>query len=156
MYIDIVFLCIDNTPYQCQNMKYLNQFHELKYHSSCISYLYRFSGISEETLRNESRTIRDVQAVLLSMFNSKTVLIGHSLESDLKVLKLIHDVVVDTSILFPHKMGPPKKRALKTLCIENLKKIIQEDGKVQLIYVIQFKYVKNIVEFIYRGWSQQC
>lgn len=79
-------------------------------------------------LRNESRTLRDVQAVLLSMFNSKTVLIGHSLESDLKALKLIHDVVVDTSILYPHKMGPPQKRALKTLCIENLKRIIQEDG----------------------------
>lgn len=73
--------------------------------------------------------MRDVQAVLLSMFNSKSILIGHSLESDLKSLKLIHSVIVDTSVLFPHKMGPPYKRALKTLCIENLKKIIQEDGE---------------------------
>lgn len=89
----------------------------------------RYSGISEKTLQNVNRTLRDVQAVLLSMFNSKTILIGHSLESDLKALKLIHDMVVDTSILYPHKMGPPKKRALKTLCIENLKRIIQEDGK---------------------------
>lgn len=62
------------------------------------------------------------------MFNSETILIGHSLESDFKALKLIHDIVVDTSVLYPHKMGPPKKRALKTLCIENLKKIIQESG----------------------------
>lgn len=89
----------------------------------------RYSGISEKTLQNVTRTLRDVQAVLLSMFNSKTILVGHSLESDFKALKLIHDMVVDTSILFPHKMGPPKKRALKTLCIENLKRIIQEDGK---------------------------
>lgn len=80
-------------------------------------------------LANETRTLRDVQAVLLSMFHAKTILIGHSLESDLKMLKLIHDVVVDTSVLYPHKMGPPKKRALKTLCIENLKRIIQESGK---------------------------
>lgn len=63
------------------------------------------------------------------MFHSKTILIGHSLESDLKALKLIHSLVVDTSVLFPHKMGPPKKRALKTLCIEYLKRIIQENGK---------------------------
>ncbi|PSN30046.1 putative exonuclease GOR [Blattella germanica] len=34
--------------------------------------------------------------------------------------------VVDTSVVFPHKMGPPKKRALKTLCWEHLNKIIQE------------------------------
>lgn len=90
---------------------------------------YRYSGISEKTLQNVTRTLRDVQAVLLSMFNSKSILVGHSLESDFKALKLIHDLVVDTSILYPHKMGPPKKRALKTLCIENLKRIIQEDGK---------------------------
>lgn len=63
------------------------------------------------------------------MFNSETILIGHSLDSDFKALKLIHDIVVDTSVLYPHKMGPPKKRALKTLCIENLKKIIQESGR---------------------------
>lgn len=88
----------------------------------------RYSGITEKMLENETRTLRDIQAVLLSMFHSKTILIGHSLDSDMKALKLIHDVYVDTSILYPHKMGPPKKRALKTLCIENLKRIIQEDG----------------------------
>lgn len=75
-----------------------------------------------------TRNLREVQAVLLSMFSAKTILIGHSLESDLKALKLIHSVVVDTSVLFPHKMGPPKKRALKTLCIDHLKRIIQESG----------------------------
>ncbi|EDX14684.1 GD21350 [Drosophila simulans] len=82
-----------------------------------VDYNTTYSGITEAMLSNETRTIRDVQAVLMSMFHAKTVLVGHSLESDLKALKLIHDVVVDTSVLFPHKMGPPKKRALKTLCI---------------------------------------
>lgn len=86
-------------------------------------------------LANETRSLRDVQAILMSMFHSKTILVGHSLDSDLKALKLIHNVVVDTSILFPHKMGPPKKRALKTLCIENLKRIIQENGSYQSIKI---------------------
>ncbi|CAO1421804.1 unnamed protein product [Diamesa tonsa] len=92
-----------------------------------VDYNTKYSGISEATLTNVTTTLRDVQAVLLSMFHSRSILMGHSLESDLKSLKLIHSVVVDTSVLYPHKMGPPKKRALKTLCIENLKKIIQED-----------------------------
>lgn len=94
-------------------------------------------------LAHETRTLRDVQAVLLSMFHAKTILIGHSLESDLKTLKLIHDVVVDTSVLFPHKMGPPKKRALKTLCIENLKRIIQESG--QLPFLHNFTIFKTFI-----------
>lgn len=89
-------------------------------------------------LSKETRTLRDVQAILMSMFNSQTILVGHSLDSDLKALKLIHNVVVDTSVLFPHKMGPPKKRALKTLCIENLKRIIQESGEYLPTYISKY------------------
>ncbi|PSN30045.1 hypothetical protein C0J52_21212 [Blattella germanica] len=91
-----------------------------------IDYNARFSGITEEDLKHVVTTVLDVQAALLALFNEKTILIGHSLESDLKVLKLIHSAVVDTSVVFPHKMCPPKKRALKTLCWEHLNKIIQE------------------------------
>lgn len=50
-------------------------------------------------------------------------------------LQLIHDTVVDTSVVFPHKMGHPYKRALRNLASEILKKIIQNDGKCSLILV---------------------
>lgn len=90
-----------------------------------IDYNTRYSGITEEQMANVRTTLLEVQATLLTMFNSKTILIGHSLESDFKALKLIHDTVVDTSVLFPHKMGPPYKRALRNLSSEHLKKIIQ-------------------------------
>ena len=49
---------------------------------------FRFSGISASDLDGVTTNIRDVQAVLLSMFSAKTILIGHSLESDLKALKV--------------------------------------------------------------------
>nr|CAG4651609.1 EOG090X01LQ [Triops cancriformis] len=87
----------------------------------------RFSGITEDDLKNVKTTLRDVQATLLSMFSDKTILIGHSLDSDLRALKLIHKTVIDTSIVFPHKMGLPYRRALRNLCIDYLKKLIQND-----------------------------
>ncbi|KAM3961120.1 LOW QUALITY PROTEIN: uncharacterized protein ACR2FA_004670 [Aphomia sociella] len=90
-----------------------------------VDYNTRYSGITEEQMSAVKTTLLEVQATLLAMFNSKTILIGHSLESDFKALKLIHDSVIDTSVLFPHKMGPPYKRALRNLSSEYLKKIIQ-------------------------------
>ena len=53
----------------------------------------RFSGIKESDMEGVTVTIRDVQAVLLNMFSNKTILIGHSLESDFKALKVTSSTV---------------------------------------------------------------
>ncbi|KAM3938821.1 RNA exonuclease 1 homolog isoform 2-T2 [Leptodactylus fuscus] len=92
-----------------------------------VDYNTRFSGVTEEDLQNTSITLRDVQAVLLCMFSCDSVLIGHSLESDLFALKLIHPTVVDTAIVFPHRLGLPYKRALRSLMADYLKRIIQDN-----------------------------
>ena len=42
---------------------------------------------------------------------------------------MIHGTVVDTSVVFPHRLGPPYKRALQTLMAEILLRIIQNDGE---------------------------
>ena len=42
-------------------------------------------------------TLRDVQAVLLSIFNEKSILIGHSLEKDLIALKVSVLVIIHSS-----------------------------------------------------------
>lgn len=93
----------------------------------------RFSGLTDDMLKKATKRITDVQAALLLMFNNKTILIGHSLESDLKAMRLIHPTVIDTSVLFPHKLGPPKKRALRNLASDILQKIIQNSGSYDFI-----------------------
>lgn len=44
-------------------------------------------------------------------------------------LQLIHGTVVDTAIVFPHRLGLPYKRALRTLMADYLKRIIQDNGE---------------------------
>lgn len=92
-----------------------------------IDYNTRFSGITKEQMDRTSTSILQVQANILHLCNSKTILVGHSLESDMKALKIIHGTIVDTSVLFPHKMGLPHKRALRALASEYLRKIIQNN-----------------------------
>ncbi|XP_054646674.1 RNA exonuclease 1 homolog [Dunckerocampus dactyliophorus] len=98
----------------------------VKPENKVVDFNTRFSGVTAEDLENATITLRDVQAVLLSMFSAESILLGHSLESDLVALKLIHSSVVDTAIVFPHRLGLPYKRALRSLMADHLKRIIQD------------------------------
>lgn len=52
--------------------------------------LLRFSGITEELLNNgTAKSLRQVQKELLQIFRAESILIGHSLQGDLMVLKVI-------------------------------------------------------------------
>ncbi|XP_017267937.1 RNA exonuclease 1 homolog isoform X2 [Kryptolebias marmoratus] len=86
----------------------------------------RFSGIGEEDLKGNHTPLRKVQETLLSFISADTILVGHELETDLCLLKLLHGMVVDTSVVFPHRLGPPYKLSLNTLTAEHLRRIIQE------------------------------
>lgn len=43
-------------------------------------------------------------------------------------MRIVHCKVVDTAVIFPHRLGPPLKRALKSLASEVAGLIIQQDG----------------------------
>ncbi|XP_008416192.1 RNA exonuclease 1 homolog isoform X4 [Poecilia reticulata] len=91
-----------------------------------IDYNTRFSGISEEDVKGNHTSLREVQDTLLSFISADTILVGHGLETDLCLLKLLHGTVVDTSVVFPHRLGPPNKLSLNSLTAEYLRRIIQE------------------------------
>ena len=90
------------------------------------TYVLRFSGVSAKSLENVNTSLNDIQQRLLGLLHPRTVLVGHSLDSDLKALKITHPFIVDTSILYPHPRGPPLKSSLKWLAQKYLSREIQK------------------------------
>lgn len=92
-------------------------------------YVTQFSGITKEMLAPVITTLRDIQAKLLELLHPRTILVGHSLDSDLKALQLTHPFIVDTALLYPHNRGPPLKNSLKFLSQRFLKREIQKGAQ---------------------------
>ncbi|KAM9363753.1 RNA exonuclease 5 [Symphorus nematophorus] len=92
-----------------------------------LNYLTRFSGITAAMLRPITTTLRDVQAKLMTLLPSDAVLVGHSLNNDLVALKLIHQHVIDTSLLYRKEFG--QKFKLKVLAETLLKRQIQTEER---------------------------
>lgn len=95
-----------------------------------IDYNSRFSGITPETFRDPRffKSLKEVQMDLLKFINAKSILIGHSLNNDLRALKMIHTQVIDTSVLFPHPLGLPYRQSLKKLASLVLGRSIQQNS----------------------------
>lgn len=71
-------------------------------------------------------TLADVQKELLHILHPRTILIGHSLNSDLTALRLTHPFIIDTALIYPHPRGPPLKSSLKWLAQRYLNREIQK------------------------------
>uniref|UniRef100_A0A8R1E0D9 Exonuclease domain-containing protein n=1 Tax=Caenorhabditis japonica TaxID=281687 RepID=A0A8R1E0D9_CAEJA len=91
-----------------------------------IDFNYDFSGLSMADMHN-AISLEDCRRRLFEFINKDTLLIGHSLESDLKALRLVHENVLDTSILFAaqKRSGKQTKLSLKNLAAAHLGKVIQ-------------------------------
>ncbi|KAF2799999.1 hypothetical protein K505DRAFT_413237 [Melanomma pulvis-pyrius CBS 109.77] len=92
-------------------------------------YLTQWSGITEAMLQDVTTTLADIQKELLELLTGRTILVGHSLNSDLNALKLTHPFFIDTAIIYPHARGPPYKQSLKWLAQKYLSSEIQKGAK---------------------------
>ena len=77
------------------------------------------------TLERVNITFAQAQLAFLLLCDTDTVLIGHSLENDLKCLRLLHYRCLDTAYSYPHWRGIPWRRKLRELAKEYLQEEIQ-------------------------------
>lgn len=79
------------------------------------NYLTPFSGVTAELLEGVTTTQKNVQNWILENISEQDILIGHSLDNDMRVLQLSHSRIIDTALCFTHPRGLPFRPALKSL-----------------------------------------
>lgn len=90
----------------------------------------QFWAISVETIwfADTTSIASRVQEVFRKLVHKETILVGHSLENDLLALKISHDLVIDTAVLYKHPRGRSHKTALRFLTKRFLSREIQQSG----------------------------
>ena len=94
-------------------------------------------------LMNVKTRIERIQLILLTMIHEEDIIIGHSAENDLRSLRLVHNNIVDTSVVF--RGGTGRKFSLKHLSNVLLQRQIQngsghcstEDAEASLILALR-------------------
>lgn len=84
----------------------------------------RYSGVAK--IEPHAVSFEKLMEVLGKHMNSNTILVGHGLENDMNAMRLIHEKIVDTAILYPKfKATPTFRYSLKDLAFTYLSRNIQ-------------------------------
>ncbi|CAB3382120.1 Hypothetical predicted protein [Cloeon dipterum] len=127
-------MCITKNGHECTRVSIVNEDRVVVYDAlvkpdtKILDYVTQFSGITRDLLaKGPTKSLKEVQEDLSRFIKRDTILIGHSIDNDLKALKLHHDQLVDTAIVFPHE-NKNRRNSLRWLADKKLERKIQNNG----------------------------
>ncbi|XP_048335468.1 small RNA degrading nuclease 3 isoform X5 [Ziziphus jujuba] len=89
----------------------------VKPNKGVANYRTEITGITDADLDGVTCSLADIQKSMKKLLSNGTILVGHSVNNDLKVLKVDHAWVIDTSLIFKYSDGPTFRRpSLNNLC----------------------------------------
>ncbi|KAJ5863610.1 uncharacterized protein N7529_005526 [Penicillium soppii] len=103
----------------------------------------------------------EARELLLNLLQPETPLIGHAIDNDLNVCRIIHPTVIDTVLLYPHPRGLPIRIGLKALVQKHLGRDIQmgdngHDSKEDAIAtgdLVRLKLGERMKDLQRKGWK---
>ncbi|XP_065066297.1 uncharacterized protein LOC135692165 isoform X2 [Rhopilema esculentum] len=169
-------MCLSAGGHELTRVSVVNEDCEVLYDTfvkpkaAITDYLTQYSGITPEILANENTTLGDVQQRLLEIISQNDIIVGHSLDNDMRALKIFHSNYIDTSIIYGDQRGARFKPSLKSLVKSHLRREIQnnenghcsiEDAKacMQLLHLklekgINFGIFENFKESIFEAFER--
>ncbi|KAL0714002.1 hypothetical protein Bca4012_020980 [Brassica carinata] len=82
-----------------------------------VDYRTDITGITAEDIEKATLSLVDIQETLQPFLSNGAILVGHSLNKDLEVLKIDHPKVIDTALVFKYSNARrPKRASLNNLC----------------------------------------
>ncbi|KAG2257652.1 hypothetical protein Bca52824_076946 [Brassica carinata] len=82
-----------------------------------VDYRTDITGITAEDIEKATLSLVDIQETLQPFLSNGAILVGHSLNKDLEVLKIYHPKVIDTALVFKYPNArKPRRASLNNLC----------------------------------------
>ena len=123
----------------------------VKAQNPITDYLTEYSGVTAATLRDVTTELEDVHEILKRILPPDAILVGQSLETDLRKLRLRHPYVIDTSVIFNLSGSRQVKASLKFLAKKFLAQEIQsgfghcsQEDAIAALRLVQLKLQKGI------------
>lgn len=103
--------------------------HFVKPYNTIVDYGTEIHGITEQHLLNATKTLNDVHNDLKEFIHAESIIVGHGVFNDLRIMRFIHKRVIDSSIVFSVKDRPRFCFSLKTLARHVLNREFRAPGE---------------------------